>query len=311
VFFGTPEMAVPALEALSQISEVVGVVCQPDRPAGRGMQPRAPAIKLWAQAHGLPLIQPVKVRDGQLRTWLAERGAEVAVVLAYGRILPPDVLAAPKHGCLNLHASLLPRHRGAAPIQWSLLCADSETGISLMQMDEGLDTGPVLSRHRISLQPGDDCGGLTARLSQLAATVLREDLHRAVCGELRSEPQDPRLATLAPPIRHEDQILRFDESARALVCRILALSPKPGAVTEVRQRRLKVFSAKVAPDATQGPPGTVSLLKRRLLVSTGDGSLELLRLQIEGKGVQNATDLINGRAVVDGDVLGPSVSGSR
>lgn len=297
-------MAVPALEALTQISEVVGVVCQPDRPAGRGMQYQAPPVKVWAVEHRLPLLQPAKVRDGALQRWLAERDPEVAVVLAYGRILPPDVLATPKHGCLNLHASLLPRHRGAAPIQWSLLCGDPETGISLMQIDEGLDSGPVLSRHPISIQSDEDCGTLTQRLGLLAADVLHQDLHRAIRGELRAEPQDAALVTLAPPIRHEDQILCFEQSAQSLECRIRAFAPKPGAFTQVRGKRLKIFAARVASESTDGPPGTISVLKRRVLVATGNGCLELLRLQLEGKAVQGAADLVNGRALVDGDLLG-------
>jgi methionyl-tRNA formyltransferase len=303
VFFGTPEMAVPALEALTQISEVKGVVCQPDRPAGRGMQQRAPAIKAWALAKGLPLLQPEKVRDGQLRDWLADRDAEVAVVLAYGRILPPDVLRTPRRGCMNLHASLLPKHRGAAPIQWSIMCGDDTTGISLMQMDEGLDTGPVFSRKAIAIGPSEDTGALTQRLSLLAAEVLRHDLQRAVSGELIPAPQDAAAATLAPPIRHEHQILDFHQSARALERQIRAMSPKPGALTQVRQRQLKILSANVVPEPTIGPPGTATVLKRRILLATGDGTLELLRLQLEGKAVQGATDLANGRGIIDGDML--------
>jgi methionyl-tRNA formyltransferase len=268
------------------------------------MQHRAPAIKLWALEQNLPLLQPEKVRDGHLQHWLKECAADVAVVLAYGRILPPDVLATPKHGCLNLHASLLPKHRGAAPIQWAILRGDEQTGITLMQMDEGLDTGPVLSQHAIAIDPDEDSGALTRRLGVLAAEVLRQDLCRSVSGELCPVPQDNSKATLAPPIHHEDQSLDFRQSARALKCRILALSPKPGAVTQIHQRRLKVFAAKLAPESTNGPPGTASVFKRRIVVSTGEGSLELLRLQLEGKAVQSAADLVNGRGVVDGDRLG-------
>jgi methionyl-tRNA formyltransferase len=151
LFFGTPEIAVPALEALHQIAEVVGVVCQPDRPAGRGLALHAPPVKTRAVELGLEVAQPRKVRTPELATWVAERQADVAVVMAYGRILPPAVLAATAKGFVNLHASLLPRYRGAAPIQWALVCGETETGISLMQMDEGCDTGPVYSRHRIPI----------------------------------------------------------------------------------------------------------------------------------------------------------------
>jgi methionyl-tRNA formyltransferase len=173
-----------------------------------------------------------------------------------------------------------------------------------MQIDEGLDSGPVLSRHSISIHSGEDCGTLTQRLSILAAEVLRQDLHRAIRGELRPEPQDAALVTLAPPIRHEDQVLGFEQSAESLECRIRAFAPKPGAVTQVRGKRLKIMAARIASESTIGPPGTVSVLKRRVLVATGQGCLELLRLQLEGKAVQSAADLVNGRGLVDGDLLG-------
>jgi methionyl-tRNA formyltransferase len=310
VFFGTPEIAVPALDALTQISEVRGVVCQPDRPAGRGMQCRAPAVKSWAVERGLALIQPEKVRDGQLQRWLSERDVDVAVVLAYGRILPQDVLATPKCGCMNLHASLLPRHRGAAPIQWSILCGDASTGISLMQMDEGLDTGPIYSRHPIAIEADSDAGALTERLARLAADVVHRDLRAAVAGELPLLPQDATSATFAPPIRHEDQILDFTQSALSIERRIRALSPKPGAYTCVRQRRLKVHAARVVSDSTTGPPGTVMLEKRRILVATGQGSLELKQLQIEGKATQSAADAANGRILLNGDLLGVEAFGA-
>lgn len=303
VFFGTPEMAVPALEALTQISEVVGVVCQPDRPAGRGMQLRAPAVKAWSAERGLSVFQPVKVRDGQLRGWLEDRNPDVAVVLAYGRILPPDVLDRPRHGCINLHASLLPRHRGAAPIQWAILSGDDHTGISLMQMDAGLDTGPVYAQHSLVIDPLDDAGSLTSRLSDLAGDVLRLDLARVVAGELKAVPQDPALATHAPPIEHADQRLDFAHGANQLERRVRALSPRPGAVALVRGRRLKIHSARAVEDPVDGPLGRVSVRKGRMLVATGSGTLELQRLQLEGKGVQSASDIANGRGIRDGDEL--------
>jgi methionyl-tRNA formyltransferase len=303
VFFGTPPIAIPALETLSQISELVGVVCQPDRPAGRGLQQQEPAVKRWALERGLDPFQPTKVRDGQLAQWLAALSPDVAVVLAYGRILPQDVLDAPKRGCMNLHASLLPRHRGAAPIQWSILSGDSCTGISLMQMDIGLDSGPVYSQRSIPIRSDETTGSLTERLAQLAADVLRDDLARAVSGELTAMPQDASSITLAPPIRHADQLLDFTGAATALDCRIRALAPKPGAVCLLRNRRLKILASCVANEPTPGPPGSVSVTKGRIFVATAQGSLELLRLQLEGKAVQSARDIVNGRGIADGDRL--------
>jgi methionyl-tRNA formyltransferase len=253
---------------------------------------------------GIEVFQPTKVRDGSLRDWLLAKHADVAVVLAYGRILPPDVLVAPRVGCLNLHASLLPRHRGAAPIQWSLILGDTETGISLMQMDEGLDSGPVFTRRRLSIAEDEDAGTLTARLGALAAEVVTEDLEAAVSGGLVAEPQDLAHVTLAPPIRHEDQNLDFDGSAQALAWRIRGLAPKPGAHTTLKGKRLKILAARACAEPVNGPPGTITATKRAIWIATGQGALELLRAQPEGKGAQSAADLINGRVLANGDRVG-------
>lgn len=303
VFFGTPEIALPALRALVRISDVVGVVCQPDRPAGRGMRLSAPAVKTLALELGLTVFQPAKVRTGELQSWITDRQPDVAVVLAYGRILPSGVLSAPRLGCINLHASLLPRHRGAAPIQWSILEGDERTGISLMQMDEGLDSGPVYYQRAIAVLPTDDAGSLTERLSQVAAEVVTDALPRAVSGELSLVPQDPALVTLAPPITHLDQALRFSDSAPALQRRIRALTPRPGAVAQLGKLRLKIHAAEIASEQVAGPPGSVTLDKRRILVATGDGTLEIKRLQFEGKPPQLACDVVNGRKLADRDLL--------
>lgn len=279
------------------------MVCQPDRPAGRGMQLRGPAVKALAVELGLTVFQPTKVRTGELQSWMTDRQPDVAVVLAYGRILPPGVLAAPRLGCINLHASLLPRHRGAAPIQWSILAGDDQTGISLMQMDEGLDSGPVYYQRAIAVLPTDDAGTLADRLSQVAAEVVIDALPRAVSGELSLAPQDPALVTLAPPITHSDQALRFTDSALALQRRVRALAPKPGAVAQLGKLRLKVHAADTVREQVAGPPGVVTLYKRRILVATGDGTLEIKRLQFEGKPPQLACDVINGRKLADRDLL--------
>lgn len=311
VFFGTPDIAVPALEALCRASDVVGVVCQPDRPAGRGLQHRAPPVKVSALGHEIPVFQPEKVRDGRLREWLAECRADVAVVLAYGRILPPDVLRTPRHGCLNLHASLLPRFRGAAPIQWALMEGAEETGISLMQMDEGLDTGPVFTRHPLPISEVDNAGTLTDRLAALAARVIESDLEAVVAGRLSAEPQQDDLATWAPPLRHEDQLLDFSWSNKRLASRVRGLSPKPGAFTTHRGKRLKLLSARLTDEPVTGSPGTVTVTKRNIWVATGDGTLEVLTLQLEGKGAQAAIDSINGRAITSGEILGMPQSSEK
>jgi methionyl-tRNA formyltransferase len=252
----------------------------------------------------LPVFQPEKVRDGRLRDWLRTCDADVALVLAYGRILPPDVLATPRQGCLNLHASLLPRHRGAAPIQWALIEQDQSTGISLMQMDEGLDTGPVYTRHELAIEATDNTGTLTDKLGTLAAHVVETDLRAVVEGRLIAVAQDPSQVTLAPPLRHEDQIIDFSLTANAILGKIRGLSPKPGAFTTLRGRRLKLLEVAVSEEPVEGHPGSVKVSKRSVWIATGHGSLELLRIQPEGKSVLCVKDWINGRGITDGDRLG-------
>jgi methionyl-tRNA formyltransferase len=268
------------------------------------MQVRTPAVKALALELGLPVFQPAKVRDGALQAWLVDRQADAAVVMAYGRILPPDVLATPRLGCINLHASLLPRHRGAAPIQWALLAGDEHTGISLMKMDEGLDSGPVYYQKAVPILPTDDGATLADRLGQLAADVVISALPRVFAGELQCVQQQVELLTLAPPISHADQVLDFSRSASEIQRRIRAFAPRPGAVTQFKAQRQKLLWAELAGERVDGPPGRITLNKRRILVATGDGTLELTRLQFEGKPPQSASDAVIGRRFADNEVLG-------
>jgi methionyl-tRNA formyltransferase len=307
VFFGTPAIAVPALRALAEISELVAVVCQPDRPAGRGLALAEPAVKQAARELAIETHQPIKVKTGTLHEWLAERRVDVAVVLAYGRILPAAVLAAPRVGCLNLHASLLPKYRGAAPINWAIVHGERDTGISLMHMDEGLDTGAVYTRHAISIAPQETAGELALRLGELAAQVVRQDVPRVVAGELQATPQDHASATFAPPITREHTRIVWNEPADRVVNLVRGMAPRPGANTTLRGKTLRVLAATRAPEAVQGrfAPGTVTIRERsRLYVATADGMVELQEAQLEGKKVLAARDLVNGRALVEGDVLG-------
>lgn len=305
VFFGTPEIAVPALRALAATTELVAVFAQPDRPAGRGLALAEPAVKRAARELALPVHQPARVRDGALAAALRDLRVEAAVVLAYGRILPPEVLAAPARGCLNLHASLLPRWRGAAPIQWALFAGDAETGVSLMQMDPGLDTGPVFSSRALPILPEDDAGSLAVRLGELAATVVREDLPLALSGALVATPQDATLATHAPPLATADAELDFTRPAREVHGRIRGLSPRPGAFSFVQGRRLKILSARVAPEAPRGAPGEVVRADRGgIWIACGDGAIELISAQPEGRRALSPLELVNGRALRPGERLG-------
>lgn len=304
VFFGTPAIALPALRALAETTELVAVVCQPDRPAGRGLALAEPAVKQAARELGIEVHQPVKVKTGNLHEWLAERRADVAVVLAYGRILPKAVLDAPGRGCMNLHASLLPRWRGAAPIQWSIIAGDRETGVSLMQMDEGLDTGPVYARRAIAIGDDETAGELAVRIAELAAVVVREDLPRAVSGELVAEPQDHARATHAPPIESEHARIDWARSAEEIARLVRGMAPRPAAHTRLRGKHLRLLVARATSDAVSGPPGSVSIVDRkRVLVATSSGALEVLSAQLEGKKALPAPDLINGRVLSTGDVL--------
>jgi methionyl-tRNA formyltransferase len=308
VFFGTPEIALPALRALAETTELVGVVCQPDRPKGRGLALGEPPVKAAARALGIEVHQPVKVKTGNLDEWLAEQNADVAVVLAYGRILPAKVLGAPRRGCMNLHASLLPRYRGAAPIQWAIMNGETETGIALMQMDEGLDTGAVYAERRLAILPEDDAGSLSVKLAELAATAVREDLPRAMSGELHAVTQDSTGATYAPPLTREHGKVDWTAPGRRIVDQVRGLSPRPGAFTTLGGRTLKLLVASVGSSLDAGQasiPGAIIRADRGgVWVSARDRAVVLERAQMEGKKAMNATDLVNGRALRLGDVLG-------
>jgi methionyl-tRNA formyltransferase len=309
VFFGTPAIALPALRELARTTELVAVVCQPDRPAGRGLELRPPPVKLLGQELGVEVHQPVKVKTGNLDAWLGERRVDLAVVLAYGRILPPAVLAAPRLGCMNLHASLLPKYRGAAPINWAIVEGETETGVSLMQMDEGMDTGPVYAMRRISIGPEETAGELAVRMAELCADVVRLDLPRAARGELAATAQDSSRATLAPIITKKHTRIDWTRSARAIANLVRGMAPRPGAHTELRGRHLRVTRARLGDASADGPPGRVRLgSSREILVATGSGSLQIVSAQLEGKKDLPAADLVNGRILREGDQLGSALA---
>jgi methionyl-tRNA formyltransferase len=306
VFFGTPAISVPALRALAESTDVVGVVCQPDRPKGRGLELGEPAVKTTARDIGLEVHQPVKVRTGNLDEWVRERKPDLGVVLAYGRILPQAVLDAPRLGFVNLHASLLPAYRGAAPIQWSIIRGETETGISLMQMDAGLDTGPVFLERKIPILPEDDAGTLSTRLAELAAAVVREDLPRLWSGELSAAPQVEERATLAPPLTKEHGRIDWRLTGREIKNLTRGLNPRPGAFTTLSGKTMKILAVEPSGAAPAGgKPGTVVRAdKGGAFVATGDGTVELLVAQLEGKKPVRGRDLVNGRSLKEGDLLG-------
>ena len=311
VFFGTPDIAVASLNALHEVSDVVGVVTQPDRPSGRGLEVTPSAVKRRALELGFNLTQPAKVRTGELRSWLEALHADVFVVLAYGRILPPDILAVPRAGALNLHASLLPKYRGAAPIQWCIVRGERETGISLMQMDEGLDTGAVLSRHVIPIGDEETAGELAERLGALAAEVVRADVPRAVRGELLAEAQEHAAATHAPPLSRDDGRVSFEKPAREIANLVRGLFPKPGAFTTVGEKTLRLLKVRAVDTPLDAPAGSVVVQAGVPWVATADGSLEIINAKLEGKRESSGRDLVNGRVLAAGSRLGVAAAAAK
>ena len=306
LFFGTPAIAVPSLEALAAIAEIAGVVCQPDRPAGRGLALAVPPVKVRALELGLPVLQPAKIRTPDFAAWVRGAGADVALVIAYGRILPPAVLEAPRRGCLNLHASILPRYRGAAPITWAIVRGEAETGVSLMQMDEGMDTGPVFSIHRIPIDPEATADALAVELGQLAAAVVRADVARAVAGEIQASPQDHAAATTAPILEKDHGRIRWDAPAGAVHDHVRGMTSWPGAFTTAQGKGLKVLESRVGErEGAAAPPGTVvAASKQGVDVACAPGTLRILRAQVEGRKALGAAELVGGRALAAGMVLG-------
>lgn len=307
VFFGTPSFAVPCLAALTEVATVTAVVCQPDKPAGRGNVLTAPPVKRWAEERAIPVVQPAKLRDGSFARWFREVAPDLAVVVAYGRILPPDVLTIPRYGCVNVHASILPRHRGAAPIQWSILAGDDETGVTLMQMDEGLDTGPMLAIRRTPIGLDETAVDVSQRLQALGAELIREELPRLVAGQLVAVPQDDAQKTLAPLLEKETGHIDWRATARQVHDRVRALQPWPGASTTLGARRLIVGATRLddPPTVLGGAPGEVVAVTRdRLWVATREGLLAITDVQLEGKRRMTVRDFVGGHPIRTGTMLG-------
>ncbi|MET0343749.1 MAG: methionyl-tRNA formyltransferase [Polyangiales bacterium] len=284
-FLGTPEFAVPCLAALFDVAEVALVVTQPDKPQGRGLELTPPPVKRYALERGAPVIQPSKARDGVLLRALTEARVDVALVVAYGKILPADVLAAPRLGCLNVHGSLLPRWRGAAPIQWAIVSGDATTGVCLMQMDVGMDTGPVLARREVAIEENETGGMLFARLSELSGVLVRDELPRVGAGALTPVPQSDVGVTHARMIEKQDGELDFAAAARAVHDRARGFYPWPGAFTALDGKRVKVHRTRVhVGHGVLGAPGEVlSASSAGIVVACGEGAVRLEELQLDGK----------------------------
>jgi methionyl-tRNA formyltransferase len=306
VFLGTPEFTLPLLEACAAAGELVALVAQPDRPVGRSSKPVPPPSKAWALERGLPVLQPEKVKQGRLAALLAELRPDVAVVAAYGRILPPDALAAPRLGCLNVHASLLPELRGAAPAQWAIARGLRETGVTIMQMDEGLDTGDILLKAALQIAADETGETLLPRLGALGAEALLEALPRLAGGTLVRKPQDHSKATLAPILTRDDGRIDFSRTAHELDQRRRGFTPWPGAFTTLAGSALKVHAARPLDAAATRAPGQVeSAGAHGLDVACGGATIwRLLEVQPEGRKRMPAAAFLAGHRLGAGDKLG-------
>jgi methionyl-tRNA formyltransferase len=304
VFFGTPEFAVPSFRALlRERYPVVGVVTQPDRPQGRSRSTLvASPVKIEAERSGIPVLQPVRPLGDVFLAGLRRLEADLGIVVAYGHILRPSVLSLPRLGMINVHASLLPRWRGAAPIQHAILAGDPETGVSIMQMEAGLDSGPVLHRIGTPIGAEETAGALAVRLAELGATALVDSLSLLATGFVKPEPQDAAAATIAPKIDREGARLDWHRDAAALARQVRAYDPAPGAWAMHDAAPLKLFGA-VAADG-RGEPGCVLSAGESLVVGCGDGSLAVREVQPAGKTRLAVRDWVRGRGIAVGARLG-------
>ena len=300
VFMGSPDFSVPVLEALVAAGhEIAAVYCQPPRPAGRGRKDRPTPVQARAEALGLPVRHPVSLKGADAQADLAALKADVGVVVAYGLLLPQAVLDAPRHGCLNIHASLLPRWRGAAPIQRAIMAGDAETGVCIMRMEAGLDTGPVLLRKATPICPGDTAGDLHDRLSGMGAAAIVEALDRVP--ELVVEPQPEGGVTYATKIDKAEARVDWTRPAEEVDRQIRGLSPFPGAWTTLAGKRLKLLRSRTAPG--DGAPGAVL---DGLTIACGHGAVQVDEVQREGRGRQDAAEFLRGAGVTPGTILGES-----
>jgi methionyl-tRNA formyltransferase len=303
VFMGTPQFAVPTLQMLlDRGEEVVAVVTQPDRPKGRGQQTQPPPVKELAVQHGIPVIQPLKVRAPDVIDELRGYAPDLIVVIAFGQILPKALLEIPRLGCINVHASLLPRYRGAAPINWCIINGEQETGVTTMQMDAGLDTGAMLLKKRVAIDPDEDSSSLHDRLATLGAEAMAETLDLLVKGGLTPEPQDNSRTCYAPMLKKEDGAIDWRREPLTVKNLVRGVTPWPGAYSSIDGKTLKIF--KVRAGDGKGSPGTVLRADRTgLEVACGSGSLFIEELQLEGKKRLAVREFLAGCSITPGTIL--------
>ena len=302
VFFGTPGLALPSLEAVAAAHEVVAVVCQPDKPQGRSKKPVPPATKVWAEAHGIEVSQPLKLNDGVFEAWLRGKGPEVCVLVAYGRILKQAILDVPQHGFLNMHPSLLPRHRGPSPIQTAILEGDSETGVTIMRLDAGTDTGDVLLHEVIPILSDDSSESLAAKLAEVGAEVVLDALNLLESGAAVFEKQDASLATHTRMHTKEDGRIHWNMRAADIHNLVRAFVPWPVAHSSFHGETVRIYKTRLMDLPANKPPGAVLRVNRDdIVVATGEGALAIETIQTPGKRAMPMADFLRGNAVEVGD----------
>lgn len=298
IFFGSPRFALPTLNLLIEKGEKISlVVTQPDKPKGRGKEVQPTEVKKLALEYGLPVIEPEKIRDRDFLNKIESLKPELAVVVAYGKILPKELLVIPKYGCINLHASLLPKYRGAAPIQWALINGETTTGVTTMLIDEGLDTGPIFLQKEVPIDEEDDALTLSEKLSNIGAALIYETIVKLREGKLSPIPQSGE-PSYAPQLRKEQGRIDWNLPARKIFNLVRGTYPWPSAYCFLRDERVKIIKTRVLDGIAQ--PGLVLKAKEQLIVGTGEGLLDIILIQPEGKKVMTAREFVSGRKINEG-----------
>ena len=310
VFMGTPEFAVPSLEALLNAGhQILLVITQPDRPKGRGKKLTPPPVKEAALRHGLPVLQPEKVREPTVVERLKMLKPDAIVVVGYGQIIPKSIIDIPRYGIINVHASLLPAYRGAAPVQWAIVHGEKKTGVTTMLIDEGLDTGDILLQRATTIGEEETAVELGQRLATMGAELLVETLEGLEKGTIKPKPQDHSRASYAPMIKKSQGQIDWKQPAEKIFHLVRGMQPWPGAFTYFRGKLFHIWRARLSGSAGQRPPGTLFVDGRRLLVSCGDDrALELVEVQLEGRKRMPAEDFMRGYRIAEGERLGDGPS---
>lgn len=305
IFMGTPDFAIPSLSMLiASDNTMLGVVTQPDRPRGRSKTSQPPPVKKLAVQHGLPVLQPEKVKEDNFIQWLRSQNPDLIVVVAFGQLLPPKVLNIPSSGCINLHASLLPDYRGAAPINWALMNGEKKTGVTTILMNEWMDAGDVFLQREATIEQDDDALTLSQRLSTLGAKLLLETIHQLKRGILTPTPQNHSKASYAPALKKEDGRIDWGNNAWSIHNRIRGTLPWPGAFTNLENKRLKIFKSEVVECTSKDSPGTIlHISKDGIKVATGKGCLLLTDIQLQDRKRLNVAEFIRGHSIPIGTML--------